>query len=272
MNWWGKVVGSALGFAMAGPVGALIGLVLGHQYDVGLGVGKRRAHAEDPAGAAYVNDDSLQEAFFKACFAVMGHIAKADGRVSEGEILAARSAMYHMKLTPEQVTEAIRLFNLGKDREFPLDEVLEGFKHDCQERDDLFRAFLEMQVQTALADGRMHHRVRALLWKISQRLGISRVELAQMEALARAHYAFSRNRARKERSSSTVALAYKVLGVSQDASDQEITTAYRRLMNQYHPDKFVSKGLPESMMTVAKEKTREIRSAYDTVKASRGMR
>lgn len=271
MKWWGKVVGGALGFVTAGPVGAMIGLVLGHQYDIGLGAGAARSSAAD-MGAGYVNDDASHEAFFKACFSIMGHVAKADGRVSESEIRAARSAMYRMSLTPEQVTEAIRLFNLGKSKEFPLDAVLDGFEHDCRDRDDLFRAFLEMQVHAALADGKMHHRARGLLWKLSQRLGISRVELAQMEALARAQYTFSRNRARKKASSNTVALAYKVLGVTKDASDKEITTAYRRLMNQYHPDKFVAKGLPESMMTVAKEKTREIRSAYDTLKAARGIR
>ena len=60
-----------------------------------------------------------------------------------------------------------------------------------------------------------------------------------------------------------------VLGVSPDASDAEVKKAYRRLMSQHHPDKLASKGLPEEMMQLAKEKTQEIKSAYEQIKGSR---
>jgi DnaJ like chaperone protein len=61
-----------------------------------------------------------------------------------------------------------------------------------------------------------------------------------------------------------------VLGVAAGATDAEVKTAYRRLMNQHHPDKLVAKGLPEEMVALATEKTQEIKAAYDTVKAARG--
>ena len=60
-----------------------------------------------------------------------------------------------------------------------------------------------------------------------------------------------------------------MLGVSRDASDHDVKKAYRRLMSQHHPDKLVAKGLPEEMMTIAKEKTQQIRKAYEQVKESR---
>ena len=66
--------------------------------------------------------------------------------------------------------------------------------------------------------------------------------------------------------------AYKALGVEPDATDKEIKTAYRRLMNQHHPDKLVAKGMPESMLEVAKERTREINAAYDLIKERRGIK
>ena len=66
--------------------------------------------------------------------------------------------------------------------------------------------------------------------------------------------------------------AYQVLGVAKTASDAEVTKAYRRLMNQNHPDKLVAKGLPESMMKAAEEKTRSIRAAYETICAARGIK
>jgi DnaJ like chaperone protein len=69
-----------------------------------------------------------------------------------------------------------------------------------------------------------------------------------------------------------VAQAYEVLGVQSTASDAEVTKAYRRLMNQNHPDKLVARGLPESMMKMAEEKTRQIRAAYEVLREARGMR
>ena len=69
-----------------------------------------------------------------------------------------------------------------------------------------------------------------------------------------------------------VAQAYEVLGVASTASDAEVTKAYRRLMNQNHPDKLVARGLPESMMKVAEEKTRQVRAAYELLREARAMR
>ena len=63
---------------------------------------------------------------------------------------------------------------------------------------------------------------------------------------------------------------YELLGVDSGISDAEVKKAYRRLMNQHHPDKLVAKGLPEEMMTIATQKTQDIKAAYELVKAERG--
>ena len=65
--------------------------------------------------------------------------------------------------------------------------------------------------------------------------------------------------------------AYAILGVSAKASDKDVRRAYRRLLSQHHPDKLVSKGLPEEMMKVAAKKTHEIKQAWETVKRERGI-
>jgi DnaJ like chaperone protein len=102
-------------------------------------------------------------------------------------------------------------------------------------------------------------------------LGVSAYEVVQMEALLRMQQA-SQRPAEARPAVDRVAQAYEVLGVPRSASDAEVTKAYRRLMNQNHPDKLVAKGLPESMIKVAEEKTRQIRAAYELLREARGMK
>jgi len=61
------------------------------------------------------------------------------------------------------------------------------------------------------------------------------------------------------------------LGVDAKATDAEVKKAYRRLLSQHHPDKLVSKGLPEEMMKIASQKTHEIKQAYDVIKKKRDL-
>jgi DnaJ like chaperone protein len=62
--------------------------------------------------------------------------------------------------------------------------------------------------------------------------------------------------------------AYKILNIPTSATKEEVKRAYRRLTSQHHPDKLVSKGLPEEMMKVAAERTHEIRQAYEKINQS----
>ncbi len=263
-GWTGKIVGALLGFLLGRLLGALIGLVLGHQFDRGFRAGENNG----ALGWFSAGSQRVRDLFFETTFGVMGHVAKSDGRVSELEIQAARSVMYHMRLSPEQVREAIRLFNQGKQPDFPLQKNLAAFRRAVSFRRELITAFVEIQVQAATAEGAISAAQRNLLWDICRQLGVSRVELAQIEALVFAQRHGFRN---AQESSSGMRQAYRVLGVEPGASDKEVKTAYRRLMSQHHPDKLVARGLPEEMMQDSREKIREIRAAYDAIKSARSL-
>jgi DnaJ like chaperone protein len=263
MIWQGKALGALIGVAMAGPVGGLFGAFLGHLFDA-------QASAPRSSTSKASSSAGVQEAFFRATFQVMGHLAKADGRVSEQEIRAARAIMSELRLGEREVRSAIELFTEGKAANFPLDQVLRDLARACGDRSDLRRMFVQIQLQAALWGGSLDGAGRKLLKRICNALDVSAYELVQMEALLRMQR--SRADANPAPPKSKVAEAHEVLGVALDASDKEVTKAYRRLMNQNHPDKLHAKGLPEAMMRVAEEKTRQIRAAYEIIREARGMK
>jgi DnaJ like chaperone protein len=258
MSWVGKAIGSVVGFLPAGPIGSLLGLLVGHQFDQGY----RTVLGEHPVTG------EIQSLFFEATFAIMGHIAKVDGRVSEQEIRVARSIMHAMRLTPEQMQAAIGHFTRGKRSDFPLQNRVQRLKEALGRRPDLARAFVDIQLQALIGAGSLGAAERGMLWRVADGLGVGRAELAGLEAQARA-------RARQTTTGATglgLEDAYRVLGVLATAADKEIKTAYRRLMNRHHPDKLVARGLPESMSQLAQQKTQEIRAAYECIKAARNLK
>jgi DnaJ like chaperone protein len=258
--WYGKLIGGLIGwFAGRGLAGAMIGMFIGHLFDVERTQGRvgRGAHA-------------VQQVFFRVTFQLMGHVAKADGRVSEQEIHAARTMMAQFRLSEPDIRAAIELFQQGKASDFPVDNALGDLATACGRRMDLRLMFVQIQLQTALMGGGLNPASRAILRRCCDALGISESQFMQMESMLGMRGPTGNGAQRGGPSS--LASAYQVLGVASGVSDAEVTKAYRRLMNQNHPDKLVAKGLPESMMKAAEEKTRSIRAAYEVICEARGIR
>jgi DnaJ like chaperone protein len=266
MAWWGKLLGGTFGYMVGGPLGALLGAALGHHLDKGLRIAA--PHRFEPGA-----QERVQTAFFTALFSVLGHLAKADGHVSESEIQMARRLMQQMSLGADMRKVAIRLFTEGKQPDFPLDDVLAQFRRECHRRRLLMQMYLEILLQAAYADGTLHAAERRVLTQVHTALGFSAEEFRQLEALVRnaAQFGGAGGAHRRQGATGRHALrqAYELLGVSAASSDDEVKKAYRRLMNRHHPDKLISKGLPEEMIKLATEKTREIKEAYDLVMKTR---
>ncbi len=255
MTWWGTRSAERSGTCLADPWARCSAPSWAAISTAAAPRPTRRA-AFDPG-----RQERVQAAFFTATFSVMGHIAKADGRVTPRDP-TAESLMARMQLDPSQREAAVRLFNEGKKDDFPLQEVLVQFRHECHGRRNLVQMFLEIQIATAMADGRIHGGEKRILLSIGAALGFDRAAIEHLFGFVGAGQA-------PEREKHSLANAYRILGIGRDAGDAEIKKAYRRLMNQHHPDKLIAKGLPEEMIKLATEKTREIREAYELIKASR---
>lgn len=264
MSWWGKLAGGGLGFALGGPLGAMIGVMLGHQLD------KSSARHQGPGGFELGSQERTQAAFFTATFSVMGCIAKADGRVTQEEIRLAEQVVDQMRLNKLQRQAAIDLFDQGKEPDFMLDDVLDQFRAECQRKTTLIQMFIEIQLQAAYADGVKDPAEERILHHICNRLGYPIAWLEQLESITLGQQFHSRHTQRAQPpSEAEIQNAYSILGVDSKATEAEVKKAYRRLMSQHHPDKLISKGLPDEMIEIATGKTQEIRKAYDLIRQQR---
>ncbi|PMJ92271.1 co-chaperone DjlA [Vibrio sp. 10N.261.55.A7] len=281
MHIFGKMLGAFFGFLFGGPFGLVFGLFIGHQFDKARRL--NQAGFRNGAFGSGPSQTERQDEFFKAAFAVMGHVAKAKGQVTAQEIQLASTMMERMNLHGEQRVAAQNAFREGKESNFPLDSILERVKISAAGRFDLMQFFLELQISAAFADGSIHPSERNVLHKIAKGLGFSSAQLEQrlrmQEAAFRfqqgggAHHGHSQSGSwQQESQADQLTAAYDVLDVSEKAESKEIKRAYRKLMNEHHPDKLMAKGLPPEMMNVAKEKSQEIQNAYDLIKKVKGFK
>jgi len=277
MAWKGKFFGALIGFMLTRNVwGAVAGAIIGQLFDQSVRVrfaGSSYGHGGPQAAAGGARRTPVSEVFFRTTFELMGHVAKSDGRVSEAEIDAARRLMQELRLGPTEITAAIACFRTGKDAAYDAGAGVERLRDACARRHDLLRAFMELQLRAALAGNGMSPPARTVLTRVAERLGMSGIEFAYIEAALRARAQGSaRQPGARRPMEKPLKDCYAELEIDSGSTDPEVTKAYRRQMSRHHPDKLVANGLPESMAQVAKEKTQRIQEAYEAIRAARGMR
>lgn len=274
----GKILGTIFGFMFGRIPGAILGFFVGHMFDKGY---SKNFNQTGGFNRFFASQDEFksQAIFFHSLFSVMGHVAKADGKVSDIEIQMASALMDQMNLEGETRKEAQQAFRDGKEADFALKQTVQEFKESCHGRRDILQVYLEILIQAAYVDGKLDKSEQTILETVAQYLGFSQHDLLYLMSAFEAEMRFRQGTGGKKNGSGTkyssqqsLDDAYKILGVKTSDDDKSIKKAYRKLMSEHHPDKLVSKGLPKQALELAKNKTQDIQSAYEMIKEKRGFR
>jgi DnaJ like chaperone protein len=265
------IIVGVIGYMIYGLIGAFIGIYIGvllHKYFF------KRLSPSNFSGL-FKNKKKVEEYFFKATFLVMGKLAKIDSVVNKREIKAAQDWMSKLKMNEAEKLNARKYFNQGKqpDSEAEIISALtflgkKGGKLLC-------RFFIEIQLSVAYADTHTEISAKEVLFLrwVSKNLSLSLRYFNWIYNYFRIqrdiYHRYKKYQAYHHTRISSIDNSYKILGVSKKASDAEVKKSYRKLMSQHHPDKLVARGLPESMSSMAKQKSQEIQAAYDEVKKHR---
>ena len=220
-------------------------------------------------------------------FQILGYLAKVDGTVSRMEVESARDIMVALRLDGGLTRVAMQSFNEGKDSDFQLNSVAQTLTSIFGRGTQNAVLFFHYMASICLADHNLSKPEERALGELAVHLGISELQLRHVFA-SFGSFSFdsggdqrsgsyqefeeegSRTPGRRTRPSE-IEQAYQVLEVSESATDSEIKRKYRQLLNQYHPDKLASKGLPASMMEFSKEQSAKIIHAWDVIKTARGI-
>ncbi len=245
MSIWGKIAGVGIGAALGGPIGALIGLAAGHALvDKPVEVASDRI-AKGPEASI---------AFTMGVIALSAKMAKADGQVTRSEVDAFKR-IFHV---PEHEAKNVgRIFDLARQDVAGYDAYAAQIARLFRDRPAVLEDLLDGLFHIAMADGVFHPAEEDFLRRVAELFGFAQHQYDRIKA---SHLG------------PDAADPYVILGLSHDASDDEIKRAYRQLVKEHHPDAMMARGVPEEFIEVATDKIATINDAYDRIAKARGIK
>lgn len=263
----GKWIGGILGFMSGGPLGALAGIVLGGVFESMLdavntpetqGTFDGQSGYESQTYGSRVNYGQ-RNSFLFSLLVLASYIIKADGKVMHSEMEMVRNMLgQNFGAGARQQGDEIlrRLFDEQKrvGASAFRNTVADCCRQIAQNMDYSQRLqLLNFLVMISQADGRVDATEVTAMKECAQWLQMSADEVDSMLGLGK----------------DDLESAYRVLGVSPSATDDEVKRAYRRLALEHHPDKVAALG--EDIRKAAEKKFQEINAAKERIWKARGL-
>jgi DnaJ like chaperone protein len=253
MQIWGKIVGGTAGFAIGGPIAALLGVMAGHAVDHVL---DNRVSSETAMAVPRDPKDHpglRQIAFTVGVIALGAKMAKVDGEVTRDEVEAFRS-FFQVPESEEKNVE--RFFDLAKRDSAGFETYARQVAALFPDAPEILESVLEGLFDIAKADGKVGAAEAEYLAKVAVIFGLSssRFDRARAAALGQIECE-----------------PCIVLGIDPLATDEQIREAWIRQVKIHHPDRLIAQGLPEEAIKVANRKLALINDAYARLRRERGL-
>ena len=255
----GKWIGGILGFMAAGPLGALAGVALGALFDSGLDSVNTYENSGTRSFSGARTDEEQRNSFMFSLMVLSSYVIKADGKIMHSEMEMVRNFLqssFGMDARNQGEQIMLRLFEEQK-RQGRIQ-----FKNtvaQCSEQIAMNMEYsqrlqlVSFLLAIAQADGRIDPTEIMAIRECAQWMRMQPGDVDSMLNLK----------------GDTLDDAYKVLGVSASASDEELRKAYRRLALEHHPDRVAALG--EDVRKAAEQKFQEINAAKDRIWKARGL-
>jgi DnaJ like chaperone protein len=253
MGWFGKITFGTLGLFLGGPLGAIAGAAMGHLLvDKGIDAAGR---AVDSTGRPRLGQaEQAQATYFISLFSILGKLSKIDGVVAREEIAVVDGFIDGLPMADREKQFARRIFNEAKDSQYSIEDFATQLYQAVGAQPALLLSFLDLLFQIAAADGQFHPAEEAALKTVRD---IFKVGNQQFEDIKAVYFKdFDK--------------FYKMLNCSPESSNEEIKSNYKKLVKEFHPDKIISKGLPEEFIDFASNRFREIHESYEKIRQERG--
>ena len=239
MSIWGKILGGATGFAFGGPIGALLGGVAGHAID------KIKTKKKLPEETAL-----KQIGFTIGVIVLSAKMAKADGKVTEDEIRAFKEKI---NVPDSEIKNVAKLWDQAKKTTDGFQIYARQIANLLEKNSSVLEELLKLLIIIALADGKITIPEIKYLKEVGNIFGFSEED-------------FERIYSSKSGVSSD---PYQILGISRDASIDEIKQKWKQLAINHHPDRLISQGIPEDLIHKSTSRLKEINNAWDTIQNKR---
>ncbi len=238
---YGKWVGGALGWALGGPIGAL----LGYQ------VGKMFQGFTSSDGEPSVFEKRTQRGDFSMALVVLSAaVMKADGKIMKSELKYVKSFL-KVNFGPKEAEQLTLLLRSVLKENIDYRKVASQIRFHMDHPKRML--LLQYLYGISNADGEVHPQELDIIRFIAKYLGIS-----------------DKDRLSIEQAYHSVSDPYKVLEITRDSTDTDVKKAYRKLAVKFHPDKIGNLG--EGPRKKAKERFIQIQEAYEQIKKVRGFK
>ena len=273
----GKWIGGVLGFITAGPLGALAGYALGSLFEHGLdAVNRNGDHHYNNAYDAYSGNQSYgrqqsyegeRNSFMFSLLVLSSYIINADGKIMHSEMeMVRRFLRQNFGEAARQQGEEILLKLFEQQKQMGMQQYRSVIQDSCHQiRANMMYEqrlqLLNFLVMIAQADNVVSPEEIQALKEVALHMGLEASDVDQMLGM---HGGGS-----SATSATSLEDAYRILGISPDASNDEVKAAYRKMALKHHPDKVAALG--EDVRRAAEKKFQEINDAKDKIYKARGI-